>query len=535
MHCVWLGRFYGDVTMAIVLNAGSKSRQLFSTLSSCDLAVNAGSGSDRLLVAIVIQRGTLRTISGITYNSAAMTLAASKQVTGQQLKTSLFYLVAPASGSNTLNVSYSVGTQNQTEIMACVFEGVLQSSPLDQAVSAEGNDAAPTVSVSPTTNNQLVVGGVLHEELTAMTVGSGETSLWDIDQGAWATSASYAIQTTAATQAVNWTANSSDVWAAIAASFKEAVTDTVLSIADTGAGSDTVSQVAVSLAMSDSGAGLDALPGTAVSLPVADMGSAVDLLAQIAASLALSDAGAGLDGLGSVLASLTVADSGAGVDALSILQELLKAVDDAGTAVDAIGGVQVSISLEDNGAGGDALSVTAQISVVDQGAAAELVNLLSDTLKAIFDAGAGTDQVTVSVGVISLADAGEGVDTLSAAVELVITDTGAGVDALSVLQTVLILVSDMGAGVDAVDQVNVSLHVDDTGSGVETIAQILASLMVTDLGAGVDVSVHFDLATRIFRIVFAVARPAMAFSFLSCCMGFAWATPGIQFAILQEA
>lgn len=481
--------------MAISLNAASKTRQLFSALSSCDLTVNAGTGSNRLLVAIVIQRGTLRTISSVTYNSVALTLAASQQITGQQEKVSLYYLVNPTSSSNTLNVSFSGGTQNQTELMACVFEGVLQSNPLDQSPTAEGNDAAPTVNITPSTNNQLIVGGVLHEDIDALTVGAGETSLWDTDQGAWVTSASYAVQTTATTQAINWTASGSDVWAVAAASFKEAVTATSVSVTDTGAGADAIAGLNVSLVMTDSGAGADALPGTAASLTLTDSGSAVDSLAQL---------------LGSLISS----DSGNGVEALTI---------------------SAGLSVTDSVAGQDGLSVTAQITVADQGSADELVNILTTALKQIFESGSGSDSVTVSVGVISLADAGAGSEALRAAVELVITDSGAGVELINILQTTLKEITDFGAGTDAINRIDVALQIQDNGSGVETIAQILASLVVTDLGAGVDVSVHFDLSNRIFKIVFSLARPVLAFSFSACGIEFSLARPSVGFALSQEA
>src|SRR5690606_4629581 len=102
------------------------------------------------------------------------------------------------------------------------FVGADQDDPLDDFAFADGTSAAPAVTLDPTEDGELLLGCVLHEGTNANTVGDGETSLGDADHGAYVSSASYAIQETAAQQVMNWTNGQSDAWVAAAASFKVA-------------------------------------------------------------------------------------------------------------------------------------------------------------------------------------------------------------------------------------------------------------------------------------------------------------------------
>lgn len=475
----------------------------------------------------------------------------------------LGYLVNPPTGSQTLSCNWGQSLPAGASITIAFFVGVDTSNPIrssgqqtsngsdltgltasagDMMVGGVGSDTQPTVTDNSQTQLTNAAGGGLY-------LGSAQK---DGATGFYFTGGAY---TTCVALVLRQASGGS----------------TSITVTDTASGSDAVPSVAVALTLAESGHGSDSLPGTTASLPLADSGAGTDALSQLTAGLALSDSGSGVDGLAQLLAgllmsdslagsetigimagmllddtgsgaetadiaaSLVVSDSGSGSDAISLLQELLKSIIDSGSGSDAIGGIQVSLSLSDNGAGAEAMTISAQIAVADQGAADDLVNLLTSTLAQIFDSGSGSDSVSVSVDVISLADAGAGSDDLAAAVNLVITDTSTGLELINILQTTLILVSDLGAGEDAIDRVDVSLKVDDSGSAVETVAQILATLMVTDMGSGVDVALHFDLSTRIFKIVFTMARPVLAFVLSTCGIEFNLAQPSVGFALFQEA
>lgn len=223
--------------MTITLNAASKAAGLvLSGSSSGSLAINAGAGANRLLVVMAFQRGgAIRTFSSFDYNGDALTQVSSvalEESTATKLQASIWYLVAPDTGTNNLNVTMSGNTT--LEVHACVFEGAAQTSPLDkESTATSAGSTTPGASVTqPATDGQVVVAGQAHEGLNASTVSTG-TSLQDIDQGAWNTSSAYVIQTTAAAQTIDWSNGESLNWAAAIASFKAAAAGaTPLTVAD---------------------------------------------------------------------------------------------------------------------------------------------------------------------------------------------------------------------------------------------------------------------------------------------------------------
>jgi len=219
----------------------SSTRQTGSLVTSFTMTIDVGTGTNRLLVVFLFQRGspTLRDVSAITYNGVALSLAASIDNVdpGSDLRSQIYYLANPSAGSNTLSVTYAAQV-GQYECKAAWFTGVAQTSPLDDTDAATGSSNAPACSLTPTANNCLLVGGVIHEAVNALTTGSGENTIDNTDHGAWVTSASYAIQTTAATQSIDWSAPASDYWSAAAAVFKEAasgVTVTPAAVSAVGA------------------------------------------------------------------------------------------------------------------------------------------------------------------------------------------------------------------------------------------------------------------------------------------------------------
>lgn len=196
---------------------------VISSVGSYSTSVNVGTGSDRLLVVEFLQRdtGIRRTITSITYNGVNLSHATGSLATNGTLSSEIWYLMNPAAGSNTLSITFS-GTLSQGVIYSEAYTGIHQTSALDQVNIGSGNSAAPSVSVTPTEDNELIVGCIIHERHNSLTVGSGETSLADDDNGAWVTSTSYAVQTTAAAQDVDWTATAADIYAMSVATFKEA-------------------------------------------------------------------------------------------------------------------------------------------------------------------------------------------------------------------------------------------------------------------------------------------------------------------------
>ena len=111
----------------------------------------SGSGSHRLLVACIAGDDSTGTdsITGVTYNSVAMTLGAKKQVTGARW-TYVYYLLNPASGANTLAITQTGG--NFLVVGAADYTGVKQSGQPDAtATNDTGGSHATSLTTSVTT------------------------------------------------------------------------------------------------------------------------------------------------------------------------------------------------------------------------------------------------------------------------------------------------------------------------------------------------------------------------------------------------
>lgn len=221
--------------MAITIDATSESTEKGAGSYSWSHTV---SGSNTLLVVIMHIRSGTSDVSTLTYDGETLTKAIAVQ-SASGVTTEIWYKVNPASGSNTIAVTLTGPGNENSWGVAASYNGVLQTSPLDQTASETGTNDDPDVDITPTEDNELVIGGVTHEAADPLSTGSGETTIYNLDGGSWVVSSSYAIQTTAALQTVNYTGNISSIYAIAAATFKGIVTvteDTEEESASSGAG-----------------------------------------------------------------------------------------------------------------------------------------------------------------------------------------------------------------------------------------------------------------------------------------------------------
>lgn len=177
-----------------------------------------GAISDGLIVVFVALRVVGDSVSGVTYGGQA--LARANNALGTESESDIWYKVAPLTGANTVAISGTL--TDDYRVYAATFAGVTQTTPLDDFDDGSGNSAAATATTTPTENNELIVGMVTSEGGSAPSTGAGETTLFNHDNGTWASAASYVIQTTAAAQAINYTVDD-DTWVVATASFKQAV------------------------------------------------------------------------------------------------------------------------------------------------------------------------------------------------------------------------------------------------------------------------------------------------------------------------
>lgn len=180
------------------------------------------SGSDRILF-VISARQTAFTITGITYNSVAMTQVGTKATSyGNTIE--LWYLVAPATGAN--NVVISVNSACNVTGGAISFTGASQTGQPD--ASATGGDPTSAVSsyspsVTSVADNCFAVCGMICASGATLTGGTN-TSIGSQPEVTHAGSAfiySTAEKTPAGTFTLNVT-SASQVMVSVMASFSPA-------------------------------------------------------------------------------------------------------------------------------------------------------------------------------------------------------------------------------------------------------------------------------------------------------------------------
>jgi hypothetical protein len=215
----------------------SAEQNTTSDTTPITMTTDIGTRTDGLLIACVATIDTItHTHASPTWNGVAMGTAASyvDQTSGSYMRVSMYYLANPANGSNTFSLTYDDGFGGSSQAAASYvvlawFDGAhqTQASVLDDFESGDGS-TDPTLTLTPTTNNQLLVSMYASEDDAILT--PGQTVLQTQDNGTRTHGASYLIQTTAAPQAMTWTGTDAN-WIMVAASFKAAASDTPPTVA----------------------------------------------------------------------------------------------------------------------------------------------------------------------------------------------------------------------------------------------------------------------------------------------------------------
>ena len=116
-----------------------------TTSTSASFSHTSAGGTDLIVVGVVSYGGTSDTVTGITYNGVAMTVASQFHETLSPMNSAIFYLLAPASGSNTVAITIS-GSPTAYSCYAVDLTGVDTSSPIGTTLQ----NAVPSGSVNVT-------------------------------------------------------------------------------------------------------------------------------------------------------------------------------------------------------------------------------------------------------------------------------------------------------------------------------------------------------------------------------------------------
>jgi RHS repeat-associated protein len=161
--------------------------------------------------------GGTGTITSATYNGTSLTKATSTRAGG--MASEIWYLVNPATGSNTMSVTVT-GATDSIKLTAASFTGALQSSPLDASNAATGFGGNPTMSLTTGTANDLVAATLSRFGTTAAT--TNRTALYNSTASSTLGAASYQIATTTGSYSDTYTGSASADWSMAMAGFKPA-------------------------------------------------------------------------------------------------------------------------------------------------------------------------------------------------------------------------------------------------------------------------------------------------------------------------
>ena len=168
----------------------------------CNFPHVVGAGSDQIIIVGVSSKDGGTTVSGVTYDSLLLTKIRSDVHPSNNAESSLWYRIAPSTGSNTVSVDLS--TSEDVTIGVVSLNNVNQADPIGADNGDTGTDDTPTVDVVTTVNDSWIVDNVNTLD-GPMTAGGGQTERWNINQGSTRGAGSTEETTTAGSYTMSWT------------------------------------------------------------------------------------------------------------------------------------------------------------------------------------------------------------------------------------------------------------------------------------------------------------------------------------------
>jgi len=155
---------------------------------------------------LVVGVGTDVTINSATYNSVSMTAVAAQQGTVR-----MFYLIAPATGSNQVSISMSANGFNTGGAVSVT--GADQTTPVD----VENGAAGQSVSLTTTVDDCFLVDvGYFDGEGSAPSVGASQTERWSVSIESHPGFGSSEVAGTAGSYTMSWSGGDQDDIQAVA-------------------------------------------------------------------------------------------------------------------------------------------------------------------------------------------------------------------------------------------------------------------------------------------------------------------------------
>ena len=166
-------------------------------------------GSDRLLVVCLSFYHPSSVVTALTYNGVALSLFGG--FSDFQYNSEIWYLVAPATGANTLSVTFSGSGTYEMGLSAHSFTGVDQSTPLAAFTSGSGTSTTPSIAVSSAAD-QIVIDSLCITHSGTLTVGAGQTERSNFIGSGGTIRHGASTETGAASTTMSWDNSTSQGW-----------------------------------------------------------------------------------------------------------------------------------------------------------------------------------------------------------------------------------------------------------------------------------------------------------------------------------
>lgn len=185
------------------------------------------SGTDRGLLVFVGNADIgNHTVSSVTYNGVSMTQEATRNYNGGggNSRVTMFSLIAPASGSNTVAINWS-GSSVTSWVVAISYTDCNQSDLVEASASTTASSNSPSVSVTSITDNAVIVAGYNFVGGDGDPSTPGDTERWDLATGGstgddTTSAGGELLQVTAGAGTVNMTTNANDRWVMVGGAIK---------------------------------------------------------------------------------------------------------------------------------------------------------------------------------------------------------------------------------------------------------------------------------------------------------------------------
>lgn len=195
------------------------------------------SGSDRVMIAGVVYYHINAVVSAITFNSVSLTeVPGSAYDPGGDYHIRWYYLIAPATSSNTFSITFSGTGVYDAGIVVYTFTGAQQVTPYGTTVNGTATSTTPSVTVSSATD-EIVVDALIITHSGTLSVGAGQTERANAITSTGYTKYGGSTEGGAASTTMSWSNSTSQFWALSGLPVKPAATaSTTRHLGTTGVG-----------------------------------------------------------------------------------------------------------------------------------------------------------------------------------------------------------------------------------------------------------------------------------------------------------